>query len=384
VQEVALEALPVVGALEAERTPDGLVLHRLPAWARAQTFDPMLALVETMPAGVRIAMRTDATALELDVDLKMVQIGDKPAIPAVFDLVVDGKVLESVSTDVGTYLSLAADGQLVVTPGPTATVRFENLPGDAEAELEVWLPHAATVSIRSARISAGATLAAGTPGGVRWVHYGSSISHCLEASSPTETWPAAVALRAGWDLQDIGLGGQCMVDPFVARTIRDLPADLISTKLGINVVNGDTFRERTFVPALHGFLDTVREGHPDTPLLVVTPIYCPSAELAPGPTVLQPDGRYGVAARPEELRVGALSLGRIRELVTTVVQARQAAGDRNLHLLDGLRLFGEADLDDLYDGLHPNAAGYLRMADRFFEHACLAGPFAAALGDPAR
>jgi lysophospholipase L1-like esterase len=37
----------------------------------------------------------------------------------------------------------------------------------------------------------------------------------------------------------------------------------------------------------------------------------------------------------------------------------------NLHLLEGTDLFGEDDLDDLPDGLHPNAAGYQRMGERF-------------------
>ena len=74
-----------------------------------------------------------------------------------------------------------------------------------------------------------------------------------------------------------------MLDQFVARTIRDLPADLISVKAGINVVNGDTMRERTFGPALHGFLDTVRDGHPTTPIALVTPIVCPIVEDHPGP-----------------------------------------------------------------------------------------------------
>ncbi len=195
------------------------------------------------------------------------------------------------------------------------------------------------------------------------MHHGSSISHCLEADSPTQTWPALVARRQGLDLLDLGLAGQCQLDPWTARTVRDEAADLISLKLGINIVNGDTMRERTFRAAVHGFLDTVRDGHPDTPLLVVTPIVCPAAEAHPGPTLLL-DGVFGVAPRPEALSVGALSLQRVREVLTDVVTARQAT-DPALHLLDGLRLFGPDDVDHLPDGLHPDADGYRTMADRF-------------------
>lgn len=42
-------------------------------------------------------------------------------------------------------------------------------------------------------------------------------------------------------------------------------------------------RLRAFGPAVHGFLDTLREGHPTTPLLVISPIYCPLHENTPGP-----------------------------------------------------------------------------------------------------
>jgi lysophospholipase L1-like esterase len=33
--------------------------------------------------------------------------------------------------------------------------------------------------------------------------------------------------------------------------------------------------------------------------------------------------------------------------------------------VDGLALFGPDDVGDLPDGLHPNAAGYRRMGERF-------------------
>ena len=59
--------------------------------------------------------------------------------------------------------------------------------------------------------------------------------------------------------------------------------------------------------------------------------------------------------RPAALALGALTLRRIRELEAEIVAARQAAGDANLHLLQGPDLFGPDDVGDLPDGLHPNA-----------------------------
>lgn len=209
----------------------------------------------------------------------------------------------------------------------------------------------------------------------RWVHYGSSISHCLEASSPTGVWPAVAARLAGVDLQSFAFAGQCQLDPFAARMIAAQPADLISVKLGINIVNGDTMRERTFIPAIHGFLDTIRDSHPTVPLTLITPIRCPVAEDLPGPTARGTDGRYRVFERAAELSTGALTLRRIRQLEAEIVANRQAAGDTDLHLIHGTELFGDDDIVDLPDGLHPNPAGYQRMGERFHRLAFEQGPF---------
>ncbi|NED93004.1 lipase, partial [Streptomyces sp. SID11233] len=103
-----------------------------------------------------------------------------------------------------------------------------------------------------------------------WVHHGSSVSQGSDAASPSTTWPARAAALAGVDLVNLGFGGGALLDPFTARALRDTPADLLSLKFGINLVNADLMRLRALGPALHGFLDTVREGHPETPLLVIS------------------------------------------------------------------------------------------------------------------
>ena len=156
-----------------------------------------------------------------------------------------------------------------------------------------------------------------------------------------------------------------MLDPFVARTIRDLAPDVISAKVGINIVNADSLRERTFGPALHGFVDTIREALPSTPILLVSPIFCPAAEDHPGPTVANREGRYVTVPGLDELRATCLTLTKIRTAMEAIVESRRGLGDENLHYLDGLLLFGPDDAGDLPDDLHPNAAGYLRMGERF-------------------
>lgn len=135
-----------------------------------------------------------------------------------------------------------------------------------------------------------------------WLHHGSSISHGSTAAGPTSTWPALAASLAGVELINLGLSGSALLDPFTARAMRDTAADLISVKIGINLVNTDAMRLRAFGPAVHGFLDTVRDGHPTTPLLVVSPLLCPIHEDTPGPTA--PDLSDIGAGRLRFLAVG--------------------------------------------------------------------------------
>jgi hypothetical protein len=197
------------------------------------------------------------------------------------------------------------------------------------------------------------------------VHYGSSISQCVEALRPTSVWPALVARRADVDLVNLAFAGEAQLDQFVARDIRDLDVDLVSLKVGINVVTADSMRERAFVPALHAFLDTIRDGHPTVPIVVATPICCPAVEDRPGPTRTDDRNQVYAVERTVDDSPGALSLSRIRELVEMVVSSRQEEGDDQLHLVSGLDLFGEADVADLPDGIHPNPAGQSRIAERF-------------------
>ncbi|MET9973058.1 lipase, partial [Streptomyces sp. NPDC006356] len=162
------------------------------------------------------------------------------------------------------------------------------------------------------------------------------------------------------------------------------PRDLISVKIGINVVNADLMRLRAFGPAVHGFLDTIREGHPTAPLLVVSPILCPIHEDTPGPCAPDFSGmsagrlRFVAMGDPAERASGKLTLGVIRDELARIVKQR-AADDPNLHYLDGRELYGETDSAELPlpDGLHPDAATHRRIGERFARLAFTGtGPFA--------
>ncbi|MGW7378206.1 GDSL-type esterase/lipase family protein [Streptomyces sp. NPDC054794] len=372
------------GALDLERTERGVLPHRLPARARAQCADPQLALAEAQPSGVRLVFRTGATAVELDtVPTKRVYVGAPPRPDGVYDLLVDGRAAGRAGVSGGDTLTVdMTTGTAEHRPGPAGTLRFTGLP-DRVKDVEIWLPHNETTELVALRTDAPVEPVPDR-GRKVWLHHGSSISHGSDAASPTGTWPALAASLGGVDLVNLGLGGSALLDPFTARAMRDTPADLISVKLGINLVNTDLMRLRAFTPAVHGFLDTLREGHPSAPLLVVSPILCPIHEDTPGPSAPDlsalADGRlrFVAAGDPAERANGKLTLGVIRDELARIV-AQRTTEDPHLHYLDGRDLYGPADSAELPlpDRLHPDAATHHRIGERFAAHAFAEdGPFA--------
>ena len=356
--------LRTIGAPDFEDRGEGLSPRRLPAWTRPQVPAPMDVMVR-MPSGVRLEFTTDATQVGIEFLATNMVTPPRPRRPITFNLQ-HGEHLEAATSTAGNTIVLnpTKPGEFELKRGPVDTLWFNDLP-TGQKHCEIWLPHNAMLELHALKLNDDASIAPPPETRPVWLHYGSSISHCMEAEQPAFTWPAVAARTAGASLRSLGFGGQCHLDQFVARTIRDARADAITIKTGINIVNMDSMRERIFTPALHGFLDTIREGKPHTPIAVISPIFCPSAEDHPGPTIPNAQGKFVTHPGNEHLRNGCLTLKRIRELIETVVTARQAAGDRKLHYIDGLTLFGEADAADLPDDLHPNPAGYIRMGERF-------------------
>ena len=239
---------------------------------------------------------------------------------------------------------MALDGSL--TGDERAELLFDDLPA-GDKTLALWLPQSATVSITGLELDDGAAWSVWPDTRRRIVFHGSSISHCMEAEGGSGSWPAVACALADARLLNLGWAGSCLLSGLAARIIRDQAADAIVLKLGINVWSEGMLKERTFPDSAHAMLSIIREQHARTPIVVISPIFSP--------------GREDVGDN------GGPSLKRMRELLAEVVAARGRAGDAAIRYLSGLDLFGAADAGDLPDDLHPNAAGYQRMGERFHQ-----------------
>lgn len=340
----------------------GVVVHRLPEWARAQVDDMLFTFVEACPGGVVVRFETDAPTARLTLATRVVTApGAEPDPPLL--VVRRGGIETVVPVPNPTVIVLGADMQIVeVRPQPPQTVELALRAADGAGPVEVFLPHTAHVELVALEADGGLRPSAGT--GARWTHYGSSISQGMNAVDVTRTWPVAAANRLGWRLHNLSFAGNAQLDGFTARIIRDTPADIITLKIGINLVNADSMRERSFRPAAHAFLDTIREGQPDTPIVLITALACPIHEDAPGPVIMDADGLARTAERKIEQDAGALTLARSRQILTEVAAVR---GDPNLTVVDGLELFGLDDAHLLSDRLHPDQEGLDLITDRFVE-----------------
>ena len=308
------------GAISFNDTTDWRMPWRIP-FGQISLFPPdALRERAAMPAGVRISCHSDTEFLA-----GYVEPADEPGS---VDLYCDGELQGSVKLS-----------------GRTS-FRFDGLP-TGENLLELWLPQHDEFRLRGLEVSEGASISPYSDPRPKWVTYGSSITHCRTAESPSFTWPAIAARKHGLNLTCLGYGGNCHLEPMIARMMRELPADFLSMKAGINIYGSDSLSIRTFQSAIIGFVQIVREKHPDTPFVVISPIFSPPRETTPN-------------------AVG-FTLEDMRQEVAEAVEALKGMGDVNLHYLNGLELFGPDLAHLLPDDLHPDAEGYKIMGQNFVD-----------------
>ncbi|MFD7443066.1 GDSL-type esterase/lipase family protein [Streptomyces sp. NPDC059909] len=221
--------------------------------------------------------------------------------------------------------------------GPTeeATVTIE-LPS-GEGPFTLHPPESQSPVILGLRGMGGTLLPA--PGRPRWVVHGDSITEGWWSTRPARSWPAAAGRALGLDTVNLGYAGAARGELPVAQQLAALPAEVLTLAFGTNCWSRIPYTAPLLYETVRAFVALVRQGHPDTPLLVLSPVLHPEAESTPN-------------------ACGA-TLAELRTAMESAALDLASAGDGRLALLPGRGLL---TADHLADGLHPNDAGHALMA----------------------
>jgi lysophospholipase L1-like esterase len=219
------------------------------------------------------------------------------------------------------------------------------LPGPAGGTVIVYLPERMGPTVLS--VEGAVEPAAAQP---RWLCYGDSIAEGWVVTSPDLAWPAVVGRDIGVDHVNLGYAGSARGEIPSAEELAELEADVITIGHGTNCWTRTPHSTALFAQGLRDFVTIVRQGHPETPIVAVSPIIRPDAEETPN-------------------RLGA-ALVDLRNAFEDVMRERMA-DDPHLTLVEGFPL---VSVDQLVDGIHPGDEGHAAMA------AVMGPAVAAALG----
>jgi lysophospholipase L1-like esterase len=173
----------------------------------------------------------------------------------------------------------------------------------------------------------------------RWLAYGDWTTQGWIASGPARGWAAIAARKAGLNLVNMGYASAGRGEIVSAEQIAGLGAEVISISYGESCWSRIPNSIGLFTEGFQAFLDVVRQGHPKTPVVIVSPVLRPDAEDVPN-------------------KLGA-TLADIRQAIESVTTERIAAGDARLSLVPGAAII---DADHLADGIHPGDEGHKRIA----------------------
>lgn len=284
-----------------------------------RTFYPILAEgVGRFGSGIRVVFETNTRIIQLEIG----QLKESTTIDCVIDYV-----------------------QIRTIEVNEERIRIDNLP-TGHKHIALWLPQNQQLSIKYIAVDSLAYIRKVVNQATKWVHYGSSISQSNDAWSPAQTWVSYVARRKEYNVTNLGFSGECVFDPIIGRQISHMEADVITLKLGVNTYPGKS-TERMFKPTVIGLIDTIRDRHPLTPIVIISPFYSAAKEVEIGPT--------------------GLSLVIMRRYLEEIVAMYKDIGDQHIYYVNGLDIFGEKYRDYLPDGLHPNAQAQTTIADNFLE-----------------
>lgn len=168
------------------------------------------------------------------------------------------------------------------------------------------------------------------------VFYGSSIVHGTAASRPGNIYPSIIGRELNVDHINLGFSGHAKGEPVLAKYMATLPMSVFVCDYDHNAPDAEHL-EKTH----HPLYEAIREKNPDVPFIMITR---PSAAM------------HRASAYKKALAT--------RDVIMASYLKARATGDEKVYFIDGMSFFSTAHQHDhLIDGLHPNDAGFMRMAD---------------------
>lgn len=165
--------------------------------------------------------------------------------------------------------------------------------------------------------------------------YGTSITQGGCAARPGMAYPAILGRWLDRPTINLGFSGNGQMDPEVVQLLAELDPCVYVIDCLPNL-SPSLVTERT-----EPLVETLRQAHPDTPVVLVENIAYQNAVLAPG-------SHQSYVVKNEALRAA------YERLV--------ARGVKHLHYVFGDKLLGE-DGEATVDGSHPTDVGFLRIAE---------------------
>jgi lysophospholipase L1-like esterase len=275
----------------------------------------------SVPVGVRLQLVGDAQAVDIAYRTTTGNLGYRgDGAGVTFSVWRAGRQVGEADAELG-------DGLIRLRLGATA----------AERPATIYLPEGMLPVVRSLTAVHGEIAPA--PPEPRWLAYGDSTTQGWIASGPAQAWAAIAARKAGLDLVNMGYAQSGRGEIASAEQMAALDADVITVSYGASCWSRVPHSLAMVESGLDGFLDVLRQGHPKTPIIVISP-------------VIRPDGDE------EPNRLGA-TLDDIRHAIESVTRLRIREGDVNLALLPGA---GVVDERHLVDGIYPGDEGHKRIA----------------------
>ena len=302
---------------------------RLPAGSK-DTFPPAVWNLALDPTGGRIRFRTDSSTVAVKLEW--------PRPPGMRNMHAFGQ--SGVDLYVGdTYWSTATPDKDAAPGKVYEHVYFKGQPR-AMRDITIYLSLYSPVKVLEIGLDPGAVVEAAKPFAVARpvVYYGTSITQGGCASRAGMSYQAILGRRLNLDHVNLGFSGNGRGEAALARAVSEIDAAAFVLDFAQN--NGTV---ESLAQVYDPFIAILREKHPTTPIVAITPIY--AANEATG------------GQRNEQMRA----------LIRKVVSARIAAGDTRLQLVEGIDLLGPSRVDGLVDGTHPNDLGFQWMADGLAE-----------------